>query len=192
MRDEPVRASDQEREQCLEVLKSAMAEGMLDVAEFDERCARATAARTRGELAELLADLPVAGGAGQVTESEEDTAEFTGTFSPLKRTGSWHVPRKLVIRKNLGSTELDFTETQIEHPVVDIELEINAGSVELRVPDEASVDLDGVQLMAASAQEHRKTAPRNGKPHFRITGKLRFGSLEVRGRRWRALRWLTG
>jgi hypothetical protein len=52
------RASDAERRDCTESLSPHFVEGRLDQAEFDERIGAAIAAKTRGELAALLADLP--------------------------------------------------------------------------------------------------------------------------------------
>ena len=53
-----VRAGDADREGTLRHLQRGLAEGRLDVAEFDERARAAYAARTLGELADLTADLP--------------------------------------------------------------------------------------------------------------------------------------
>jgi hypothetical protein len=53
-----MRASDAEREECVAALREAAEEGRLDIDELDERMGRAYAAKTRGELAELLADIP--------------------------------------------------------------------------------------------------------------------------------------
>jgi hypothetical protein len=53
-----LRASDAERRDCSEALSAHFVEGRLDQAEFDERIGAAMAAKTRGELAALLADLP--------------------------------------------------------------------------------------------------------------------------------------
>lgn len=55
-----MRAADADRAAVAEVLGHAMADGRLTVAEYEERVARAYAARTYGELAELTADLPSA------------------------------------------------------------------------------------------------------------------------------------
>ncbi|RKQ90952.1 uncharacterized protein DUF1707 [Solirubrobacter pauli] len=55
-----MRASDAEREQIVALLRTAAAEGRLDVDELDERTATAYAAKTRGELTRLIADLPTA------------------------------------------------------------------------------------------------------------------------------------
>jgi hypothetical protein len=53
-----LRASDAERERTVEHLRDHAAAGRLTVDELDERSARAYAARTVTELAELLVDLP--------------------------------------------------------------------------------------------------------------------------------------
>src|SRR4051794_970171 len=53
------RASDSERERVVGRLRIGAEEGRLTIDELDERTARAYVARTRGELAELIEDLPV-------------------------------------------------------------------------------------------------------------------------------------
>jgi hypothetical protein len=58
VRPEDMRAGDADREQVLERLHAAHAEGRLDVGELEERVTATIAARTYGELAELTADLP--------------------------------------------------------------------------------------------------------------------------------------
>ncbi|GAA4731295.1 DUF1707 domain-containing protein [Modestobacter marinus] len=55
-----LRAADSDRTAVAEVLGRHMSAGRLTVAEYDERLARAYAARTYGELAELTSDLPTA------------------------------------------------------------------------------------------------------------------------------------
>ncbi|MET0415139.1 MAG: DUF1707 domain-containing protein [Actinoplanes sp.] len=56
-----VRTSDSEREQIAEILRAAMTEGRLDLAEGEERLATAYAAKFRDELRPLTADLPDGG-----------------------------------------------------------------------------------------------------------------------------------
>jgi hypothetical protein len=53
-----MRISDTEREQAIQMLGEHMSVGRLDVEEYGERTARATAAKTRGELSDLFTDLP--------------------------------------------------------------------------------------------------------------------------------------
>jgi Domain of unknown function (DUF1707) len=53
-----LRAGDDDREVVAAALGKHMAAGRLSLAEYEDRLARAYAARTFGELAELTADLP--------------------------------------------------------------------------------------------------------------------------------------
>lgn len=53
-----LRVSDAERHEIAEVLSRHFADGRLDDAEFNERVSTAMAAKTRGDLAGILADLP--------------------------------------------------------------------------------------------------------------------------------------
>ncbi|WP_157767935.1 DUF1707 SHOCT-like domain-containing protein [Actinosynnema pretiosum] len=59
VKPEDIRVSDKDREQVQDFLRRAHVEGSLDVTEFDERVGEALRARTRGDLARLIADLPV-------------------------------------------------------------------------------------------------------------------------------------
>jgi Domain of unknown function (DUF1707) len=60
MTDGPIRASDQERESVVAVLRDAYAEGRLTLDEFEERTSAAYASRTWADLRQLTADLPAA------------------------------------------------------------------------------------------------------------------------------------
>lgn len=55
-------ASDAERREVVVALEQHARDGRLTMAEFDDRSARAWAARTAGELAEITDDLPPADG----------------------------------------------------------------------------------------------------------------------------------
>ena len=58
VRPEDMRAGDADRELMLARLRTAHAEGRLDVDELDERITATLAARTYGDLAAVVADLP--------------------------------------------------------------------------------------------------------------------------------------
>jgi hypothetical protein len=57
--DDPIRASDVDREAVVATLREAYTVGRLDLDEFDERMAAAYAGKTWGDLRALTADLPV-------------------------------------------------------------------------------------------------------------------------------------
>jgi hypothetical protein len=70
-------ASHAERERAVDVLRAGYGEGRLEHAEFEKRVGRAYAARTVGELALLVADLPQ----GPAPVARMDTA-VPATFLP--------------------------------------------------------------------------------------------------------------
>src|SRR4051795_6887364 len=57
-----LRAADADRERVAEVLRDALAEGRLDMEEFEERLEATYSARTYGELTPIPRDLPGAAG----------------------------------------------------------------------------------------------------------------------------------
>jgi DUF1707 SHOCT-like domain len=57
--DDPIRASDADRDVVVDVLREAYTEGRLTAEEFDERMSAAYASKTWGQLRELTVDLPV-------------------------------------------------------------------------------------------------------------------------------------
>ncbi|HEY0449157.1 DUF1707 domain-containing protein [Actinophytocola sp.] len=56
--DAEIRISNAERDEAVSTLGLHLSSGRLELDEFDERCGRATAARTRGDLEALFSDLP--------------------------------------------------------------------------------------------------------------------------------------
>jgi len=64
-----LRASNTDREQAVDVLKAAFAEGRLSKDEYDDRIANVFASRTYAELAALTSDIPV-GPLGTISPSD--------------------------------------------------------------------------------------------------------------------------
>ncbi|MFJ9366571.1 DUF1707 domain-containing protein [Nocardia sp. NPDC101769] len=65
MGQENMRASDRDREQIVDRLRVAMGEGRITLHEFDERLQQVYSARTYGELAPIMSDLPAVRGPGR-------------------------------------------------------------------------------------------------------------------------------
>jgi hypothetical protein len=81
-----LRAADTDRAAVATVLGEHMSAGRLTLDEFDERLARAYAARTFGELDELTADLPPVS-AGRAVEPVPDTEPAP---APASCADTWH------------------------------------------------------------------------------------------------------
>lgn len=79
VRPEDLRASDAERETVADLLRQAQSVGQLDIHEFDERVRAVWAARTRGELSRVTADLPAPPPAAQAAVPRAHRPLFSDT-----------------------------------------------------------------------------------------------------------------
>jgi hypothetical protein len=188
--------SDSEREHVVGVLQKAIGRGMLDLDEFTERTDVALAARTRGELNAVLADLP---GLVHRDAVRQPAASAYGPppafgkamsgqplvlnakYSSLVRSGPWLVPEALVVHNKYGSTKLDFTNAQVPHAVVYIELDARWGSVEIIIPAHAAVDVNAItEVKFGSLEDKTRSNGMAGNPRYIVSGRVHGGSLVVR------------
>jgi len=175
-----VRVSDADRNGTLRRLHNAVAMGLIDIGEFEERSAHVSTARQPGELEALVDDLPRA---GAIASSSADHLELRGWLGSLRRHGEWTVPTRLSLVRRVGSVDLDLTTARFAGPVVVIELDMVRGAVDIRLPDGASASLDDVTVYGGSARDRRKNPPAEGKPHVVLTGRVVMGSVTIRGPR---------
>jgi hypothetical protein len=173
-----LRVSDAERTHVVNVLQKAIGHGLLSLDEFTERTDQALAARTRGDLNAVLVDLPGLTHTARESPLTTPPVELFANMSSIKRQGEWQVPRELIIRNRMGSTKLDFSDAKIDHAEVRITLDVSGGSVKMLLPAHASVDVNGVQVIAGSVKD--RVGGTSGRPRFVITGKITMGSLKVR------------
>jgi len=163
-----------------------MSEGRITVAELEERVAAVYAARYAAELRSPLADLPgddVVALPAVDAQPVAKPVELRAGASGIKRTGEWSVPARLRVKSRMGSVVLDFCEAAIPHPVVEVELALGTGSAKLLVPDDATVNVDGLVATMGAIKNSVASQPRTGAPHFVVRGRARFGSVTVRRRR---------
>jgi len=180
-----LRISDADRSGTLRRLHNAVALGLIDIEEFSERSALVAQARLHGDLAVLVGDLP---GPGAIVTSATDRVELRGVMGSLKRQGEWVVPTRLSLVRRVGSIALDLTRARFAGSMVVIELDLRFSSLDLRLPDGASASIDDVEVAVGSARDRRKEAPAEGDPHVILTGRVSFGSVDIRGPRrtwWR-------
>jgi hypothetical protein len=175
-----LRISDADRNGTLRRLHNAVALGLIDIDEFEERSALVSQARMRSDLDVLVGDLP---GPGALVTSATDRVELRGWAGSLKRSGEWIVPTRLSLVRRMGSIELDLTKARFAGPVVVIELDMKFGGVDIRLPEGASASIDDVEVIVGSARDRRKNAPAEGRPHVVLTGRMVCGSVDLRGPR---------
>ena len=175
-----LRISDADRNGTLRRLHNAVALGLIDIDEFEERSALVSQARLRSDLDALVGDLP---GPGALVTSAADRVELRGWAGSLKRQGEWTVPTRLALVRRMGSVELDLTRARFAGPMVVVELDMKFGSVDIRLPEGASASIDDVEVFVGSARDYRRDAPAEGRPHVILTGRVVCGSVDIRGPR---------
>ncbi len=173
-----MRVSDADRNGTLRRLHNAVALGLIDISEFEERSAQVSLARQPADLESLVEDLPRA---GAIASSSADRLELRGWMGSLRRHGEWTVPTRLALVRRMGSVDLDLTSARFAGPVVVIELDMVRGSLDLRLPDGASASLDDVTVYGGSARDRRKNPPAEGTPHVVLAGRVVLGSVTIRG-----------
>jgi Domain of unknown function (DUF1707) len=184
-----IRISDADRERAAQRLHHALAEGRITVDELEERIAVVYAARYEADLHPPLADLPPEPGAAPVAQTPAGPpVVLRAGMSSIKRTGAWTVPPRLRVQSQMGSVVLDFVDAENPHPVVEVELELGAGSARLVVPDDATANVDDLVAGMGTVKSSVPSRPRPGAPHFVVHGRTGMGSVRVR-RRFRVGRY---
>lgn len=177
-----LRISDADREHAARRLQTALAEGRITVSELEERLVVVYGARYEAELRPPLADLPPEGPPVAVTPVGPALVLKAG-MSTIKRAGAWRVPARIRVLSGVGSVVLDFCDADNPHPVVEVELELGAGSAKLLVPDDATVNVDDLVPGMGSVRSAVPSTPQPGHPHFVVHGRAVMGSVRVRRRR---------
>ncbi|MFI1762105.1 DUF1707 domain-containing protein [Streptomyces sp. NPDC020800] len=200
-----LRASDADREQVAEVLRDALAEGRLDMGEFEERLEAAYKARTYAELAPITRDLPASGAvapppvsftkepvdsggwAGRIVGGQE-SATAVAVMSGFERKGRWTVPRRFNCFAFWGGGELDLREADFADREVEISCVAIMGGVQVIVPPGVEVVVRGIGVMGGFEHPRDDERPDPGAPRVVISGFAFWGGVGVERKVTRAER----
>ncbi|GLX18320.1 DUF1707 SHOCT-like domain-containing protein [Streptomyces lavendulae] len=192
-----LRASDADRERVVDRLRDAVAEGRLDMEEFEERLEAAYTSRTYAELEPLTRDLPAAAGStspSPVAPSPAPSSAWpdriggTGTsatavavMSGFQRKGRWTVPARFNAVAIWGGGELDLREADFAEREVVITCVAVMGGIEITVPPGVEVDVRGIGIMGAFDQgKSQDNRPEPGAPRVVVNGLAFWGGVAVK------------
>jgi hypothetical protein len=180
-----IRISDGDRDLAAQRLREALAEGRITIEELEARLDAVHAAVYAADLRQPLAELPDGDAVALpvVGRSGADPTVLRVGAAGLKRAGEWIVPARLQVKGGMGSVTLDFCKAEIRNPIVQIELKLGTGSVQLLLPNEATADVDGVVATIGAVNSKVPSKPKTGATHFVVSGHTRMGSVTVRRRR---------
>jgi len=192
-----LRASDADRERVAEVLRDALAEGRLDMEEFEERLEATYKARTYGELTPITRDLPAAGvtpppphvslvkepvqsgsWAGRIVGGEGSSSWAVAVMSGFQRKGRWTVPKVFNCFAFWGGGEIDLREARFEDRDTVIRCFAIMGGIQVTAPPDMDVQVGGVGIMGAF--DHSGSGEGSpGSPRVTVTGLALFGGVAV-------------
>lgn len=103
-------------------------------------------------------------------------------FSGSVRKGRWRVPRKINAFACFGSVEIDLTEALFEHRHVQINATSVFGSVDIRVPENITLQQKGAGIFGGF-DVHVVASPDPDAPVVLVQGAAVFGSVEAKPKR---------
>jgi Domain of unknown function (DUF1707) len=181
-----LRVSDREREEMITRLQVAFAEGRIDDGEFDTRVRTALAARTRGQLDQVAADLPSESGAVVAVRAGGASAAVRrpGRLSlayktALRRGGRWRVPAKFTaVSYKGGGTVIDLRAAEPTSASTVIRAVAYKCRVQVLVPPGLRVEFSGIGVTSAEGGVH-DARPADA-PTVHIRGLAYKGTVEIR------------
>ena len=129
-----LRVSDADRNGTLRRLHNAVALGLIDIGEFEERSAQVSTARLPADWTCWSRICP---GRARSSPRRPTGSNCAAGSARSRRHGEWTVPTRLALVRRVGSVELDLTNARFAGPVVVIELDLVRGSLDLRLPEGA-------------------------------------------------------
>jgi hypothetical protein len=189
-RHQELRASDAERERTADQLRHAAGEGRLTVEELDERLNAAYAARTRGELEQLVGDVAVpvstTGDSGLTVRrgGDEGTRHLISIMGGTDRTGWWRVGRRCLSLNVMGGADLDLNDAELADDVVELTVFSLMGGADIHVPEGLNVEVTDIAFMGGNDVTLGNPAPTPGGPTLRLRLISIMGGTDVkRGRK---------
>ena len=160
-----LRASHEDRDRVVDVLRVAAGDGRLSAEELDARLESALSARTLSELAGLTADLPAAPAVREVLIIKQHGSKYV-------LDGRWQVPARIELRTQLCRVTLDFTHAAITSRVLRIDTDMVHGRLVIISPPGALIDTSGLSLTYSKLKLRSKGAAADPTLHIELAGRL--------------------
>jgi len=189
-----LRASHDDRDRVVELLRVSAGDGRLTAEELDERLEQAMTARTYGELARLVADLPAVGSIASPATAPraKDVVRIDTRSGHVKRVDRWVVPQRMEVKVTSGHVTLDFTQAVITEPVLKLDVDVRSGAVKLMTCPGIVVDADEVAIRSGGVKVKTPWDPDVPvRLRIEVTGRVGSGHFVARPRYRTFWQWLT-
>ena len=178
------RAADVDRDAVADRLRIAAREGRLEPWELDDRIGQAYRAKTYGDLAALVADLPAQPpfasypGIGL----EPDTLVLRTTTPNIKQAGRWIVPQRITAESTTGWITIDFTQASCAYREVIVEVVTQTGWIQLVLPEGWAARVGPLSTYTGHISNRAAQTADPGAPTVIVTGHPLFGYIKIRQR----------
>ena len=186
------------RGRAVEVLMEHFSNDVMSLEEFEGLLDAVNRCSTTGELREILRTLPplesskpatdmipARGGAPVVVDADRvrDHGFLISVLGGTNRSGRWIPARSNFAIGVLGGLSLDFREALLGPGETDLNVLAVLGGVEIIVPPEMTVEVDGMALLGGF--DHQTDTPLRSNPDvptLRVRGLALLGGVEVQVR----------
>ncbi|WP_132991913.1 DUF1707 domain-containing protein [Gordonia zhaorongruii] len=180
--DDDLRVGTPERERAISLLNDAFSGGYLDVTEFEDRSGHVYGSRIRSDLRRAVADLPTANRlfpdaappvvpAGPAIQLPQTV--YDGDWKTVRRKGAWRPETNMLFSGSMGSIDLDFSAARMPAPLIDIELQVSASTVKIKLGPDQELRVDGLVTSGWSSIKDKAGSPqRAGGQIIQVRGAL--------------------
>ncbi len=176
------RASDSDRDRVVGLLRDHCAVGRLTLDEFSERTGAALAARTRGDLDAVLADLPTAQQPLAQVARRRARRWIVAVMSESESKGRWRLGEHTSVIALMGECHLDLSQAEIDGPDVVITAVGIMGTIDIVVPEGIDVDLTGLSIMGRRSLQVHDVPVLRGSPRILVRAFPIMGEVKVSSR----------
>lgn len=183
-----LRASDADREQAANLLRTAAGEGRLSVEELDERLHGAYRAATRSALERLVID--VRGEAGAFlpqpartpvrADGSPGTDRVVSVLGGADRSGRWRLAPVCRVTNVLGGAELDLREVELSAEVTELRVFSMLGGSDISLPEHLNVEVTEFSFLGGNDLKLGEATPDPGGPLLRLRMVSILGGTKVR------------
>ena len=179
------RVYNADRKQALRHLDQAIAEGRLDIQDYEEFSGVIAYAEDMGELEDVVRRIQSLSTTGVPAPQTYSPApahiqpeEKTAWFANIERTGVWTVADGSKYTVNLGTLFLDMRQATSSAPVVRINVHVLLGSARIVVSPGVIVESEA-ELVMSDSPKINVDPPAPGAARIIVTGRIILGDLNV-------------
>lgn len=174
-----------DRKQALRHLDQAIAEGRLDIQDYEEFSGVIAYAEDMGELEDVVRRIQSLSTTGVPAPQTYSPApahiqpeEKTAWLANIERTGVWTVADGSKYTVNLGTLFLDMRQATSSAPVVRINVHVLLGSARIVVSPGVIVESEA-ELVMSDSPKINVDPPAPGAARIIVTGRIILGDLKV-------------